>query len=103
MFAFARAVSHFAQKHASNFVQHSRLTSSRLCGTINSESEREVKQMTNKELRLAKQDFAKCMIDIIDKYKPNDSDMGILYTSFLQMLATTMSSWFWEEREETEC
>jgi len=49
MFAFARAVSHFAQKHASNFVQHSRLTSSRPHDTIDSESE--VKNMmTVKEL-----------------------------------------------------
>lgn len=45
----ARAVSHFAQKLASNFVQHSRLTSSHPCDTIESESE--VKSMmTVKEL-----------------------------------------------------
>lgn len=38
MFAFARAVSHFAQKLASNFVQHSRLTFPSSHDIINSTS-----------------------------------------------------------------
>ena len=74
---FARAVSHFAQKLASNFVQHSRLTSSRLCDTIDSESE--VKNMTNAEFtEIATQ----AVYDLVQWRIGNNDDLwGIIFSN----------------------
>jgi hypothetical protein len=43
--------------------------------------------MTNVEIRKARQDFAKFLLDTIDKYNPSDAELYILYVNLFLIYA----------------
>ena len=58
--------------------------------------------MTNVEIRRAKQDFSKFLLDTIKKYKPSDAEMYILYSEFISHLCIDLKTWGYEDKEKEE-
>ena len=58
--------------------------------------------MTNAEIRKAKQDFSKFLLDTINKYNPSDAEMYILYSEFISHLCIDLKTWGYEDKEKEE-
>lgn len=54
--------------------------------------------MAPNDHRLFKQEFRKFIDQSMKKYKPNDADLGIMFTNMQISLAADMNAWFYDER-----
>ena len=58
--------------------------------------------MTKTEIRKAKQDFSHFIVNLLDQYKPHDSECYILYGSFINSLSDAIVRWGYIDKEEEE-
>ena len=58
--------------------------------------------MTEDEIRKAKADFSRSLVNLLYQYEPNDSECYILYGSFIRQLSDEIISWGYIDKRNAD-